>query len=259
MSSKVLEWLNDSNGSIKNETEEIVPRKSYSKKVVGWLDILGIREKIKNEKEYDAEAIIEIMANLSAYVKTACDEYEAKDVMHYLQIADGFMIAAEMDYAQKLCEIICEIQWKILVYLKMLSRGAITAGNVSVENDGKIIIGPAYVDAYAMESENAVFARTIISDQLVKELEISSMPYIKLDSDNVYYLDYIDYIMHSQQFDSKRISQILVQNNVIKELKTYYDQLDNKLSVRQKYGWTLSLLDRNNIQYKKHNSGGNAK
>ena len=255
-----MDWLSDYNALGANENEDIPPRKAYSKKVVGWLDILGIREKIKNEKEYDAEDIISLMANLSSYVKTACDDYEAKDAMHYLQIADGFMIAAEIEYAQKLCEIMSEIQWKILVNLKMLSRGAITVGNVSVENDGKIIIGPAYVDAYAMESENAFFARTIVSDTLIREVDINNASYIKLDSDNIYYLDYIDYIIQTHHFDSKRISQILVQNGIIKELLKYYDSLGKiKLSIWQKYGWTLSLLDRNNIQYKKHNNGGKNK
>lgn len=247
---KILKWLNDDIEDNIVEKPEAPPRKSYKKRIVAWLDILGIRAKIKNEKDYDAERIINIMSTLATYVKSSCDKLSLQGVLDYSQIADGFMIVADIEYADQICSILAEIQWKILINMKMLSRGAITAGNVSVSSQDNLIIGPAYVDAYAMESEYAIYARTIISNEFLNETKhYLSFEYIKEDSDKTAYIDYIGYIMNSQLIDSNRMKKILAQQGVIKELKNNYTiKSSTKLSILQKYGWTIALLDRNNIK-----------
>ena len=247
--SKVLQWLSDNDAFPTQEHHEEQPRKSYDKKIVGWLDILGIRAKIKDEKNNDAESIINIMSEMASYVSTSCDKYVAEEVMSYLQIADGFMLVADLDYANQVCSILADIQWKILINLKMLSRGAITAGNVSVANNGSLIIGPAYVDAYAMESENAIYARTIISDIFLNETKKQrTFKFIKEDTDKTFYIDYIHYIMDKQDIEPKRMHKILLEQGVCKELKKSYDSKNTpKINIRQKYGWTISLLKQNKI------------
>ena len=247
---KVLQWLAEGDTLQTKEPQEEPTRKSYDKKIVGWLDMLGIRAKIKDEKTNDAESIINIMSEMASYVSVSCDKYVAENVMSYLQIADGFMIVADLNYANQVCSILADIQWKILINLQMLSRGAITAGNVSVANNGSLIIGPAYVDAYAMESENAIYARTIISEAFLSEThEYLSFKYIKEDTDKTNYIDYIHYIMDKQGFDSKRMHKILVEQGICRELKKSYDPKNTpKINIRQKYGWTISLLSRNKIE-----------
>ena len=210
--SKVLQWLEEGDVLPGKELHEELARKSYDKKIVGWLDMLGIRARIKDEKNNDAESIINIMSQMASYVSSACDKYVTDGVMSYLQIADGFMLVADLEYADQVCSILADVQWKILINLQMLSRGAITAGNVSVANNGSLIIGPAYVDAYAMESENAIYARTIISEAFLSETkEHLNFKYIKEDTDKTRYIDYIHYIMDKQSFDSKRMHKILVE------------------------------------------------
>ena len=247
--SKVLQWLAESDTFPEQEQHEEHPRKSYDKKIVGWLDILGIRAKIKDEKNNDAESIISIMSEMASYVSSSCDKFVAEGTMSYLQIADGFMLVADLDYADQVCSILADIQWKILINLKMLSRGAITAGNVSVANNGSLIIGPAYVDAYAMESENAIYARTIVSDIFLNETKKHrTFKFIKEDTDKTFYIDYIHYIMDKQDIDSKRMHKILLEQGVCKELKKSYDSKNTpKINIRQKYGWTISLLKQNKI------------
>ena len=247
---KVLQWLEEGNDTPEKAPQEEPHRKSYDIKVVGWLDMLGIREKIKDEKNNDAESIINIMSEMASFVSSSCDKYVADGVMSYLQIADGFMVVADLSYADQVCAILADIQWKILINLRMLSRGAITAGNVSVANNGSLIIGPAYVDAYAMESENAIYARTIISDAFLSaSKDYLTFKFIEEDSDKSYYIDYIHYIMDKQAFDSKRIHKILVEQGITKELKKSYDPKNTpKIGIRQKYGWTISLLSRNKIE-----------
>lgn len=113
-----------------------------------------------------------------------------------------------------------------------------------------LIIGPAYVDAYVMESENAIYARTIISDAFLSETKkYLKFEYIKEDFDKTRYIDYIHYIMDKQSFDSKRMHKLLVEQGICKELKKSYDPKNtSKINIRQKYGWTMSLLSRNKIE-----------
>ena len=241
---KILEWLEDEESYSLPHKEE--PRKSYEKKVVAWVDILGIREKIRNEKEYDAERIISIMSSLAVYVKEACKKYMNGGDFTLLQIADGFMIVVEETYINNLCKILATIQWRILFELKMLARGAITIGNVSVTNGGELIIGPAYVEAYAMESENAIYSRVIMSDELYKLIKNNcEIKFVKKDFDNVYYIDYMDYMMAEFNFDNLKIRKMLIEQGVRDEIKRNYDS--EKLKVKQKYGWTIQLLSNKGI------------
>ena len=76
--SKVLQWLSESDTFPAQEQHEEQPRKSYDKKIVGWLDILGIRAKIKDEKNNDAESIISIMSEMASYVSSSCDKFVAE-------------------------------------------------------------------------------------------------------------------------------------------------------------------------------------
>lgn len=249
---KIESWLDETVEQPEAANDD-KSRLSYSKKIVAWLDILGVRSKIKNEKKYDAEDIIEIMNSLATYVKNSCDRLYEEDKLDYSQIADGFMIVADISCADEICKIIAEIQWKILVNLKMLSRGAVTVGNVSVYNNDKFIIGPAYVDAYAMESENAIYARTIVSNSFIDETKDSlTVSFLKEDTDKCIYIDYIDYVINNKYKDCLITLKILSQQGVIRELKKNYlsKNQDSKISVLQKYGWTIALLKRNKIDIK---------
>ena len=106
--SKVLQWLAEGESLPTKEPHEEPPRKSYDKKIVAWLDMLGIRAKIKDEKTNDAESIINIMSQMASYVSSSCDKYMAEGVMSYLQIADGFMLVSDLNYADQVCSIICK-------------------------------------------------------------------------------------------------------------------------------------------------------
>lgn len=242
---KIYEWLDDE--FVIEEIHEEQQKKSYEKRIVGWLDILGIRSMIKNDKKYDAEAIINIMASLASYVRSTCDKYYAEGKLYYHQISDGIIVAADISLADEVCAIMAEIQWKILVNLRLLSRGALTVGNVSVENGGSLIIGPAYVDVYVMESENAIYSRTIISKSFLNETKCK-FDFIQEDSDKVMYIDYIAYIMQKQHIDEKRMKKMLIEQGVSHFLKDNYNPNNTeRMSIAQKYGWTLALLDRNKI------------
>ena len=248
--SKIIDWLDEATSVPEAPPVEEISRISYDVKLVAWLDILGIREVIKDDKTHDAESIISIMSELASYVKSACDTYVAEKKLNYLQIADGFMIVADLRLANELCAIIADIQWKILINLRMLSRGAITAGNVSIANEGSLIIGPAYVDAYVLESENAIFPRVIIPEVFFETTKDTlDFNFICTDSDHVKYIDFIAYIIDSTGIDSKRMNNILIQQGIYKMIQSQWNNAKSKhkFSLQQKYGWIKELFRKNKI------------
>jgi hypothetical protein len=235
-------WLNegDTSGAITEEP------KAYKKKAVAWIDILGVREMIKDEKKYSAEDVITMMHTLRSFVNQACGHYEEKREMDFRQIADGIIIAASMDYINELCEAIATIQWRVFTELNKLTRGAITIGNVSIEDEGDIIIGPAYIDVYALESENAYFARTVISNDFVVESKADlQFEFIAEDSDKIKYIDYVGYALQKEGKTSEQMRRTLEENGCIKYVEEGFT--NEKVSIKQKYGWTIALLQRHNI------------
>ncbi len=239
-------------GFSKKSQDTIEPeRKSYEKKIVAWIDILGIREKIRDDKKYDAEAIFNIMNTLHSFVEHSCDELIKTDLLWYVQIADGFMIVSSLDCYIDVCEILCEIQWKILVQLKMLARGSITVGNVGVWENENLIIGPAYVDAYMLESENALFSRIILDNAFINEFEdVKEKSWVKEDMDKFYYLDFLQYIMITEKKKPVNMEELFSRQGIEEFIKDGYRH--KKYSVSQKYGWFISLMKMNKISTSKY-------
>lgn len=249
---KILEWIEDSEQVIiEDEIELQEEPKVYEKKIVAWFDVLGIREKIKADD--NAENIIHIMKQLRAVVNEQCELLQKKDRLHYLQIADGFMIVANVDCHKEVCEILSKLQWLILWKLNMLARGAVTLGDVSVFeiNEEKLIIGPAYVKAYQLESENAIFSRIILDKLFMKEFEdIKENTWIKEDMDGFFYLDFLEHTMQSENKNAANIDEIFMKEGVVDTIKEGYNH--QSASVVQKYSWFISLLKMNKISILKY-------
>lgn len=162
--SKVESWWDEETRVKSPEPEFEIPQKIYSNRLVAWIDILGMRNMIKSE-ENEAETIFGVMEKLRSFVQTPCANLAKEGKLHYTQIADGFMIVADVECATEFCSILADVQWRVFVECQMLLRGAVTAGKVSVSEDPQIIIGPAYVDAYMLESESAIYPRVILTDE----------------------------------------------------------------------------------------------
>jgi hypothetical protein len=244
--SKIYQWLDEEN---KVEKPAEPPRRTYDEKLVAFIDILGIRSKIRAE-ENDAEEILIIMGKLQSYVESACEELVADDKLNYLQLGDSFIIVADLDCMDKLCEILSIVQWKVLVYSKMLLRGALTAGKVSMSDDSKIIIGPAYIDAFDLESENAIFPRILIANEIQQFISSKDIKfeYIVEDNDKFRYLDFINYIIKTKKLNTVTLEHILNTEGIVLFLKkSYQHTIKNNKHVAQKYGWMIAKLASYNI------------
>jgi hypothetical protein len=197
-----------------------------------------------------AEDIITSLGKLGNCVKNSCDPLIIKDKLEYAQLNDGFVIVCDFDYINELCKILCEIQWKVLIEIKLPIRGALTAGQVIIQPEPKVIIGPAFIKALVMEGENAIFPRVLFSEEIyqyIKKEEIN-FPYLTEDADHLKYIDYLKYEFdledNFRNFDNK-----LKVHGIKRILKKYYtDNIVKNKNIAQKYGWIIKKLSAFNIK-----------
>jgi len=238
--SKIMEWIAEAETTADASTMDI-PKRAYNDRLVAWIDTLAMRNKMRESD--DAEEIFTIMGRLQNYVENACENLVAKGKLNYLQISDGFIIVADLDCVNELCEILCQIQWQVLFYSQMLLRGALTAGKVSMSDDSKLIIGPAFIEAFAMESENAIFPRILFANEIkdyIKEDEIV-FSYLKKDSDHFIYLDFLKYMIDKEQITTKELKHFLQTQGVKRLLvEGYSKNILKSKHLAQKHGWLIA-------------------
>lgn len=249
MTNKLLveQWIEEA--AKKNQPAPKAPeRKLYCDKLVAWIDVLGMRNKMKRSD--DADEIFDIMEKLLHFVKNACEDLCKKEGLNFLQLSDGFIIIADTDHINEICKILCKIQWHVLLYseeLKLL-RGALTVGKVSISDDEKLIIGPAFIEAYAMESDNAIFPRILFANEISEQIKNINFNFIKEDGDHFKYLDFINYMVETEKLTTKQLTHLLETHGVFKVLKNNYEKYihENK-AIAQKYGWLISKLSEKEI------------
>ncbi len=246
MANKALlnQWINEAESKSKPIVEE-PDKKLYNDKLVAWIDILGMRNKMRISE--DAEEIFNIMAKLQYFVENECEDLVKVEVLNFLQLSDGFIIVADMDYINELCEILCKIQWHVLLQLDELKllRGAITAGKASMSDDTRLIIGPAFIEAYAMESDNAIFPRILFAEEISQYITPGKLVfnYVKQDGDHLKYLDFISYAIKEQGLKQKDLAHLLETQGVNRVLKKGYEYyIHSNKAIAQKYGWLIAKL-----------------
>jgi hypothetical protein len=244
--SEFLENAHKKERTLKRVPPSIPQRRQYDEKLVAWFDVLGMRKRIRDYKDHDAEEILTIMGRFQNYVRNSCENLEELGQVKYMQLSDGFILVSEFDCLNKICEILCQIQWKILVNDNMLLRGALTSGKISMtDDDPRLIVGPAFVEAYHLESENAIFPRIIISHDLYQSVKSDL---ITEDSDHFYFLDFLGYIIRNEDYNITQLTQILRTCKVLEFLRTEYNQhIETDKKVAQKYGWLITKLSARKI------------
>lgn len=159
---KIKEWLKGA-----EEKEVPSPVLPYAKKIVAFIDVLGVSDKVEEGGD-DAAQIVTIMNQVRTYVDTECSTLNKEERLNSLQIGDGYFLVVDFECINEICRILSAVQWQILVNSHMLLRGALTAGQVAIGDSEEYFIGPAIIKAYALERQNAIFPRIIFHK---KEIE----------------------------------------------------------------------------------------
>jgi len=241
---KLIEkWFKDDTYDV---LDKDISKKEYDNKLIAWLDVLGMSKKIMESGKSDsgAEDIIKNIEKLRNCVENSCNFLIRQDKLDYIQLNDGFVIVSELDCIDDLCKILCEIQWKVLLEIKMSIRGALTAGQVITNNDPKVIIGPGFINAYNLEDENAIFPRVLFSDNIYKYIEKKNIKfsYITKDVDNLKYLDFFKYELELED-DFKNFDYKLKVHGIKEYVNENYNlHINSNTNIAQKYGWIISKL-----------------
>lgn len=218
----------------------------YEKKLVAFLDLLGITNEIRSTTNGSENIIISKMTKIKEIVEIEIEDSPISDKMSMLYISDSFIFVCEQDVLADFLALLSNIQMRVLVECKTMLRGALEYGDVIVQDNGKQIIGPAYIDAYLKQEHDAIFPRIIIGNSVLKLINLSEKQYeqIVVSQDKETSLDYIDVYMTLEHLTEKDIKTRLRREGIYDYLFSAYEQYDkdNNSSVRAKYAWTINYL-----------------
>ncbi len=245
---KIYEWVEEEE---RLPTPKVVKReKTYDERLVAFIDVLGMAERSLNAS---AEQVLTLMGNLRLRVRTECESLNKTDKVQFLQLGDGFTIIADLKSIDRLCGALSRIQLEMLVAHQMMVRGALTAGPIGLDQDVKYIVGPAFIDAFRLESRNAIYPRIILArkiEQYMTDRSIRiSFEHIIEDNDKFKYLDFIGHNIAAKGNSSETLDNLLVTQGTKAVLKSEYETFltDNEV-VAQKYGWLISKLAEHSIK-----------
>ena len=256
------------------EDEIKTERYIYSDCVLAYLDILGFTEVVKRSKK-DSKLIKELVEKLGigrVFVNSSSKGRDSVDIRNFF-FSDSFVfIIKKKEHLPHLFLVIRYLQdwlWKSDLCL----RGAVVKGKMYwPEPTENIILGPAMIKAYELESKIAIYPRIIIDEKLVKIIrkeEIVASPlskegvitnFIKRDEDGIYFFDILN-----PKITRKKNEKIANNNGnlriswdphgednyeaLINHLKKCVDKKlkDNKIKrnpeLKQKYEWLQTYIN----------------
>lgn len=190
--------------------------------------------------------IISKMTKIKEIVEIEIEDSPISDKMSMLYISDSFIFVCEQDALANFLALLSNIQMRVLVECKTMLRGALEYGDVIVQDNGKQIIGPAYIDAYLKQEHDAIFPRIIIGNSVLKLINADEEQYEKIvvSQDRETSLDYIDVYMTLEHLTKKDIVTRLRREGIYDYLFSTYELYNqkNNSSVRAKYAWTINYL-----------------
>lgn len=189
-------------------TKDNINIEYYTEKVVAFVDILGFRTHVEesivdSNKAYNLHEALKSILNWQ--VENESNEtFGLKDIGREITVfSDSIVISYPLDYKGGLFHILLDLahlQIQLMSY-SILLRGGISIGKVY--HDGRIVYGPAMIDAYELESKKAIYPRIIITEESLGRGIIRTLPpqnsleeeckfiggLVKKDIDGYYFLD----------------------------------------------------------------------
>ena len=228
----------------RREPAPIKDLKKYSNKLIAYLDVLGIKGLIERHRNDDEHLAIDKIEKIRKIVEDSADIVKKSEDIDYLHISDSFVFVCNPKTIILLIELLSTVQMRIISECQFLLRGAITVGDAIVREDGRFIVGPAYIQAYQLQENDAIYPRIIADESVIKEIKKSGQQielYLQQDSDKEYFIDYIKVYMQKQSLNKQQIRVLLrredIFNCLTETFKENYQKENHNIS--QKYGWTI--------------------
>ncbi len=246
---------------------------NYEDRIVAFIDILGfseiVKESITNKDLLDKIYFSLFMLKLNEnpknwnssmleleedFQKKDKSKFEINDNLKCTQFSDCITFSVKYnddnfhEVFSSFLSRICLIGSQLL-YFGVVFRGGISIGKLHHSSEN-VIIGPALVDAYNIESKIAKSPRIILSKSLIQKLNYP----IKTTDDRYPYHGYIkrfeDGLVGSTQLSAlevlqKHIGEYLI--NIKKEIINGLDDNIDNPSVFEKYKWLMNEYNNLNI------------
>lgn len=230
---------------------------TYEDRIVCFLDVLGFKELVNAPVRSDSSVDEAKVAAIAGALTTIQREMnvgkpaEFVDGMQVTQFSDSITFSFPANEQSALFHALLQIVWVqlALVYQGILVRGAMKYGRLV--HTPELIFGPAFVDAYELESKTACYPRVILEDSVIQagaaaharhHDPASEAEHIKnllrKDHDGFWYVDYVN-------------AAIRELNDPAYDAAEYYDRLweivdtgraTRSPAVRAKYEWLADKL-----------------
>lgn len=219
-----------------------------------YFDILGFAQKVMSEDLDYFSNYLTVLQNVLEILKEEFDIYGLKGIksFEFKIFTDNFVIAHPLNEESGEYELgtilhaLSIIQYNF-VKANIFMRGAIS--NSFMYMDENIVLGPALVEAYKLESETAFYPRVILSKdvEIILEKHINfyksklDAPQITeylIDVDGFYFINYL-YILIGDNFlgEDILIKELTEHKNSI--VKSLNENLTN-FKVIEKYVWVAN-------------------
>lgn len=231
----------------KDKDGKLLFRKSFC----AYIDILGFSEKIiKNDLTF-----------FNSYLTTLTEELKHIEYMHDLSGKEGmksfelkiftdnfvfghpwFDVYGESELGN-IFEVLSHIQYTF-VKSKIFVRGAISVSDLYM--DENIVLGPALIESYKLESEKAIYPRIILSNEVVDIVKIHINYYSDkkyspqnkeylVDIDGFHFINYLFIMFYDHEHPTEYIlKEITEHKNVVEECLASH--IDN-YKLFDKYSW----------------------
>ena len=149
----------------------------YKQCYVAFLDILGFKDLVFSSKKSTIENYFGIVDSAIQYLKRISNKQDIK----YITISDSIILSVEhgkdknenFHRLQNLCVAVGLIQAS-LALKNIWLRGGISSGEAFFDQHEYQVVGQAYIDAYLLEQQTALYPRIVIDGKIIKEFKLKS-------------------------------------------------------------------------------------
>lgn len=142
---------------------------AYEDRLVAFLDLLGFSKMVLDRQDDDVEFVINLIPDM---MKTHQGNV-LRDDLQVTTISDSIILSvkAEPDEILKdlfnVCVIVGRLQHELALNGYYM-RGGISVGKMVHDSKRNLIVGPAYIQAYLLESKKCIVPRVVIGEEVVE-------------------------------------------------------------------------------------------
>ncbi|MCF5844419.1 hypothetical protein [Aeromonas veronii] len=242
---------------------------SYEKSYVAFLDVLGFKNLVfsnSSESKNKINQYFGIVNSAIEYLSSIPSKRSIGSIIIsdsvILSVPHGTNVEENIDTLRHLCIAVGIIQ-QHLALKDIWLRGAISSGDTFFDAIKGQIVGPAYINAYLLEEESAIFPRVILDGKIIKELNFSNASDFisrmnKDDEGGLRYSNWASPIIFNWNYPNGKTVEHIEQdlplfidylspiatsnNNLLTVIKNIENNIYQKPSIYIKFRWIANYL-----------------